>query len=100
MSFSIPGVFFGFLLASILNVLFCFIVFTYLDSYTSYELSKASIIIGIFLGITIPSLSNIIPIQNALSKNLRDSLDVSRKNVEPTYEIRVTKTEDYGLSWN
>lgn len=46
-----------------------------------YELSLTSIMIGLAIGIIVPIISNIVPIQNALGKNLRASLDASRSQV-------------------
>jgi len=53
--------------------------------------------VGVFSGSAIPLASNVFPIQKALGKNLRASLDLyHRKAGELT--IAVQKLEDYGLS--
>lgn len=75
-SFSFPGLFFGFIVAAALNVVGRYIVYTFTNNFDTYTLSMSSIIIGIILGSVIPLLSIIIPIQKALGKNLRASLDL------------------------
>ena len=42
-------------------------------------MTEESLEIGLVLGITIPIISSIIPIKTAISKNLRESLDLSSK---------------------
>ena len=44
-------------------------------------MSEGAIILGICAGVFLPLVSNIIPIQNALSKNLRVSLDLYHRTV-------------------
>jgi len=60
-------------------------------------LNPAAIVLGFFLGLLMPIVSNIGPIRRALSKTLRDSLDLYHQTFN---EVRVTvmKLETLGLS--
>lgn len=49
--------------------------------YTSYNLHGIAVAIGMLIGILLPLISNILPIQRALSKTLRDSLDVFNRSL-------------------
>ena len=66
------------------------------NSY-SYFLSTPSILIGCTLGLVMPMLSNILPIKNALGKNLRTSLDLYHR-AGGDMIISVKKLQDMGLS--
>lgn len=87
-SFALPGLIIGFIMALILNAIVRHILYDITKNYDTYWLSAGSVIIGIVIGTFIPLLSNIIPIQKALGKNLRSSLDLyHRKAGELTIAI-------------
>jgi hypothetical protein len=66
---------------------------------SSFALSSISLWIGILFGIIMPLLAILLPIQAALGKNLRTSLDLNhRANTEKS--VSVQKLEDLGLSPN
>jgi hypothetical protein len=44
-------------------------------------MSSGALALGITLGITLPLIANIMPIKRALSKNLRESLDLYHRSV-------------------
>lgn len=96
-SFALPGLAVGFVNAIVLNVIVRHILYDMTKNYDTYWLSTGSVTIGVCIGTFIPLLSNIIPIQKALGKNLRASLDLyHRKAGEIT--IAIQKLKDYGLS--
>ena len=96
-SFALPGLIIGFIFAAILNVVVRYLLYKLTNNYDTYTLSAGSVIIGVLIGTCIPLLSNIVPIQKALGKNLRASLDLyHRKAGELT--IAIQKLKDYGLS--
>jgi len=97
MAFAIPGLILGFILASILNAITRYILYSLTNNYDSYALSNGSILIGLLIGSMVPLLSNIIPIQRALGKNLRASLDLYHRKVGEL-TIAVQKLKNYGLS--
>ena len=74
-TFSIPGLVSGLIFATILNYLMRSLLYKLVKNESDYNLSKESIYIGVSMGILLPLISNIAPIQRALGKNLRASLD-------------------------
>ena len=56
-------------------------------------------ILGTLLGFFLPVISNIIPIQRALSKNLRVSLDLYHRSVNEL-TVSIKRLEEMGLSVN
>lgn len=80
--FVLPSVIFGFLFA----ILFISLVinraaYSEEDMGSSQILSDSAVLQAILLGTLIPVVSSIIPIRTALSKNLNESLDLSRVKV-------------------
>lgn len=96
-TFSIPGLITGIILSSLVNVLVRDILYQLCNNYYTYWLSIGAIWFGCAIGIVIPVFSNIIPIQNALGKNLRASLDLYHRSVSDI-SVSVQKLQDYGLS--
>jgi ABC-type antimicrobial peptide transport system permease subunit len=87
-SFALPGLILGFISATVLNIIVRYVLYSITTNYDTYELSYGSVWIGVILGTFIPLMSNIIPIQKALGKNLRSSLDLyHRKAGELTIAI-------------
>ena len=60
--FSIPGIIFGILISSFLNVIVVYVIYNYSYAQISYMITKNPAILGTCLGIFIPIFSNIIPI--------------------------------------
>ncbi len=60
-------------------------------------MSQDSIILGAILGLVLPFISNVAPIQNALSKNLRVSLDLYHRTVNEI-TVSVKRLENMGMS--
>lgn len=79
LSFSVPGMIFGLCVAFITNV--CLREMIYLESKNEldYNLSLSALIMGISFGLLMPLFSNYVPIRSALDKNLRASLDLSKR---------------------
>ena len=95
--FSIPGSLFGFFIMTLL--LFTlkliiydatkFAIFTEVDNFTLY--------VGLFMGIAVPLIANYLPIREAMSKSLRDSLDIYRKSLDDL-TVTLTRLEHMGIS--
>jgi ABC-type antimicrobial peptide transport system permease subunit len=98
-AFSIPGLCGGLLVAYFLNLIVRYFIFVFAQNNTDYSLSPGSVILGTALGIFLPMLSNIIPIQRALSKNLRVSLDLYHRSVNEL-TVSIKRLEEMGLSIN
>jgi ABC-type antimicrobial peptide transport system permease subunit len=98
-SFSIPGICGGLIVASFLNFITRFFVFQYSRNSTDYDLSSGSIWLGLGMGLVMPLLANIDPIQRALSKNLRVSLDLYHRTINEM-TVKIKKLENMGMSVN
>ena len=81
----------------IVNILIRTFVFSYTVSYTTYFLGTAAIVIGVAIGILMPIISNLLTVQKALGKKIRDSLDVFHVGANEVY-AKIIKLEDFGLS--
>ena len=99
LSFSIPGLIFGVLVAFVLNIGLRMMIFIQSDNYSFYELTVASILLGLAFGLIMPLVSNYFPTKAAMGKNLRNSLDLNRRNKDEL-GIKVEKLEDMGISVN
>ena len=97
--FSIPAMIVAFIIGYLLNVLICVIIFTKSSLAQSYFIHKMGFIYGIFMGIITPLISNILPIRSALSKSLRDGLNILRRTVNPI-SITVIKLKNVGISFS
>lgn len=78
MLFATPGLLFGLVAAAILNTIFRAVLYHFTLPST-YEVSTGALILGCSIGIVLPIISNLFPIQRALEKNLRSSLDMYRR---------------------
>jgi len=92
-----PGLIFGLLAAFIMNTLIRFFMFKYSLTYTTYGLSQTSILLGCLLGILMPAVTNVIPIQKAMGKNLRTSLDLNHRSVNELVVV-FKRMSDFGFS--
>ena len=77
--FSLPGLFFGVIIAWILNILLRKLIFIEAQNYMTYELTVNAIVIGVSFGLIMPVLANYLPIRAAMGKTLRNSLDLSKR---------------------
>ena len=98
-SFSFPGLFGGLIVAYFMNLIARFMVFSFANNTSDYDLSPTSIWLGFFIGIVLPVISNVLPIQRALSKNLRVSLDLYHRSINEL-TVTIKRLEEMGLSVN
>jgi ABC-type antimicrobial peptide transport system permease subunit len=95
--FSVPGVFAGISIALIVNVGLRFVIYYYVKNEIGYWPSAVSISTGLVYGLLMPLLAVLLPIKQALDKNLRNSLDLNhRANNEKS--VHIQKLEESGLS--
>lgn len=95
--FALPGLVTGIMMSAILNVIFRDILFTLTNNYSSYHLSVDSVWLGCLIGILMPLVANVIPIRNALAKNLRASLDLYHRQASEMI-VTIQTLQGYGLS--
>jgi hypothetical protein len=96
-TFALPGLLTGMVLAAILNGAVRHVLYTLTNNSSTYALSQNAIVAGCLIGIVIPLFSNVLPIQTALGKNLRASLDLYRRS-NSEIAVRIKKLADVGLS--
>lgn len=95
--FLIPGVIAGLAVSGIINVLIRYLCFSYTVSYTSYFLSTSALILGVVVGVSMPIVSNLLTVQKALGKKIRDSLDVFRTTANDVF-VQIVKLQQFGIS--
>lgn len=95
--FAFLGMFLAFLFSFILNAMICYIIYDYSLLAASYIPSEMSLILGFSIGLIMPIISNVFPILRALSKTLRDSLDLFHREIN-IFRVRVMKLEKLGVS--
>lgn len=100
LSFAFPGIIIGLMFSFILNVGFSEAIYITVRNAGDYDIPTSALAIGVFVfGFIVPILSIIGPTKDALSKNLRGSLDASRRNGDNESVSQVVKKlEDLALS--
>ena len=97
--FSIPGLFTGMIVAFLLNLAIREGIFLVAKNTLSYNLTTTSIVLGVSFGFLVPLLANYLPIDAAMGKTLRNSLDLNKRK-EDKIGFKVQKLEDLGMSFN
>ena len=95
--FAILGAGLGLIMAAILNIILRHVMFSFAQNYMSFHLSNSAIGIGMIIGLIVPLGANLFPMRNALSKNLRKSLDFNHRSASEMI-ITVTRLTDMGMS--
>lgn len=67
MVFAIPGLSLGVVMAYMINSMVGYFIFNFSQTTTSYELHYSAILLGVFLGLLLPLISNYFPIKRAMS---------------------------------
>ena len=91
------GMFLAFMFGFILNCIICYIIYDFSLLADSYMVPDSAMILGFSIGLIMPIISNILPIARALSKTLRDSLDLFHREIN-VFKVRVMKLEKLGIS--
>ena len=63
----------------------------------TYTIATNAVAIGVSFGLVMPLVSNYLPIRAAMGRNLRTSLDLSRRSAGEI-TAKVTKLEDIGMN--
>mmetsp|Transcript_10929 Transcript_10929/g.40739 ORF Transcript_10929/g.40739 Transcript_10929/m.40739 type:complete len:1124 (-) Transcript_10929:289-3660(-) len=95
--FAIPAILVALILAFLINLLAQQVIdkFVVLD-HVDPHLHTWALLIPIILGLFIPLISNFLPIRYALSRTLRDSLDVTHQSNRDT-TVSMVKLQNVGL---
>ena len=95
--YSTPGLCIALSIGVLGNVLIGYLVYTYSYAQVEYIIAFAPVVWGIILGFGIPYFSNILPIKKALSKTIRDAIDVFHEQVNDV-TVKVVKLKSMGIS--
>lgn len=98
-SFSLPGLFFGVIVAFILNIAIREVIFSEAKNTMGYNLTVMACVLGISFGFLMPFLANYLPIKSAMGKTLRNSLDLNKRK-DDKFGVKVEKMENIGMSFN
>ena len=98
-TFSLPGLFLGVMMAWLLNLCLREVIFLLAKNTMGYNVSMTALALGLSFGILMPFLANYLPIEAAMGKTLRNSLDLS-KRTQDKIGIKVQRLEDVGMSFN
>eukprot|EP00826_Nyctotherus_ovalis_P039027 TRINITY_DN3712_c0_g1_i4.p1 TRINITY_DN3712_c0_g1~~TRINITY_DN3712_c0_g1_i4.p1 ORF type:complete len:585 (-),score=86.99 TRINITY_DN3712_c0_g1_i4:1329-3083(-) len=95
--FIIPGVLTALAISYLLNLVVYMVIFKYTNTFISFDLPWEAILLGVCIGTFLPILANTVPIQRALSKSLRDALNLYHHAISDIY-ISIVKLENMGTS--
>ena len=95
--YSVPGVIAGISVALTFNVIIRFMIFYMAGNAVEFGLTTTAICIGLCFGFFMPLISIYFPIKAALGKNLKDSLDLTRRQTNEK-SVEMQRLEDMGLS--
>jgi len=97
--YSLPGVLIGLSLGFIIYLPVAWYLADFSDTEINPYLQTRSIVLGILLGTIMPVVANIVPIRQALSRTLRDALDLYHQSFSETI-IKIERLENLGVSLN
>lgn len=93
-AFVLPGIIAAFVLAfPALNLIFFYAFEQTLSLKMNSTPTFTAIVNGLFVGLLIPFISSILPIQEALSKNLNEALDYTRSKTKGVI-IEIVKSKN------
>lgn len=99
LSYSVPALVIGLLLAQVFSSLL-------MDQFASLSgipvtagLTGGAVLLGFILATAIPLLASIGPIRGALSRSLRDALDIYRPKSQ-AITFKIERAEDAGVPWS
>ena len=95
--YAVPGIVMGLTIALVLSIPITYLMAGYASVEPSYMLEYSAVFLGLFLGIFMPMISNIAPIKRALSRTLRDSLDVYHQTSQQV-NVQMIRLEALGLN--
>jgi ABC-type antimicrobial peptide transport system permease subunit len=95
--FSGPGIAIGLLLAFLINIVVAYFIAGYTSTAVDVLIGSTPVLVGVSLGLFMPIVANIIPIRRALSRTLRDALDVYHQKFSETV-VKIVRLEEIGVS--
>jgi len=93
LSYSIPSIIFGLLLAKVGGILASHYFLSLTGIPIDATLTTEALFFSVSLGLAIPMIASVVPISAALSKNLHDSIDSSHTSSAPV-ELVIERSSD------
>lgn len=97
LSFSLPGIALGLLASFLVFIPVAYLIADFALSPVDITMAGSAAAIAVSLGLVMPLIAIVGPIQRALSKTLRDALDIYHQ-VQSETTVRIIKLENLGLS--
>lgn len=95
--FSIPGIILGVFFCKIIYIPVDYIISQYAETSINVAITPSALILGISIGFFIPVFGIVGLVKRALTKTLRDALDIYHHVVSET-QVKIQKLEDIGMS--
>ncbi|OUM64971.1 hypothetical protein PIROE2DRAFT_8115, partial [Piromyces sp. E2] len=95
--FSIPGIILGVFFCKIIYIPVDYIISQYAETSINVTITPSALILGIGIGFFIPVFGIVGLVKRALTKTLRDALDIYHHVVSET-QVKIQKLEDIGMS--
>eukprot|EP00741_Cyanophora_paradoxa_P007415 tig00001128_g7174.t1 len=95
--FALPGVALGLLAAFLLTIPTVRVIENVFSYSIPFNLEQPAVTYGVVLGLLMPLLANVGPIRRALSRTLRDALDIYHQSFSEV-TVRMMRLEELGLS--
>ncbi|ORX82075.1 hypothetical protein BCR32DRAFT_292904 [Anaeromyces robustus] len=95
--FSIPGIILGVFLCKIVYIPVDYVISQYAETSIDVRISTSALILGVGIGFFIPIFGIVGLVKRALTKTLRDALDIYHRVVSET-QVKIKKLEDIGMS--
>ncbi|ORX53870.1 hypothetical protein BCR36DRAFT_348918 [Piromyces finnis] len=95
--FSIPGIILGVFFCKIIYIPVDYIISQYAETSINVSITPSALILGISIGFFIPVFGIVGLVKRALTKTLRDALDIYHHVVSEA-QVKIQKLEDIGMS--
>lgn len=96
--YSIPGLVLGLIIGQLAYLGINFALATVFEAPIPKILTPQSILLAVLLGVFIPILSSLLPINRALGQNLTDALDSTRSKTKAV-KYNIERASDNKISW-
>eukprot|EP00698_Gefionella_okellyi_P021274 TRINITY_DN6854_c0_g1_i1.p1 TRINITY_DN6854_c0_g1~~TRINITY_DN6854_c0_g1_i1.p1 ORF type:complete len:1082 (+),score=291.51 TRINITY_DN6854_c0_g1_i1:95-3340(+) len=95
--YAVPGILASYIAIAVFNAVLSVMFAQATSNFVDFSVDSAAMGIGLAIGMAMPLMSNIFPIRRALSKTLRDSLDMYHQSVNDVL-VQFQSLEHVGLS--
>eukprot|EP00184_Porphyridium_aerugineum_P005625 CAMPEP_0184697946 /NCGR_PEP_ID=MMETSP0313-20130426/4726_1 /TAXON_ID=2792 /ORGANISM="Porphyridium aerugineum, Strain SAG 1380-2" /LENGTH=1479 /DNA_ID=CAMNT_0027156807 /DNA_START=438 /DNA_END=4877 /DNA_ORIENTATION=+ len=96
---AVPGFILGLGLAALSLLIINAVYSDIANMDLKYQMPTSTIILSILVGFLVPFIANIFPARKALTKSLKDSLDVSKNTKGGDVLVKFERLERIGINW-